>query len=52
MVNSGLLVNAYNGSTSVAGSGYDVRADFNGDDVVDIGDFGILVNNYNQSGAP
>ena len=47
----GVLVNAYNGQQNVGGSGYDVRADFNGDGIVDIADFGLLVNNYGASGA-
>ena len=48
----GVLVNAYNGDKSIAGSGYDARADFNYDGVVDIADFGTLVNNYNLTGDP
>ena len=47
----GILVNAYGGDVSLAGSGYDSRADFDDNGVVDIGDFGILVNNYGTSGA-
>ena len=47
----GILVNAYGGSANVAGSAYDVRADFNLDGTVDIADFGILVNSYGTSGA-
>ena len=48
----GALVNAYNGDSAVAGSGYNASADFNYDGKIDIADFGILVNNYNKSGAP
>ena len=48
----GILVDAYDTSASVAGSGYDARADFNGDGVVDNSDFGILIGNYNLTGAP
>ena len=32
--------------------GYDFRADFNSDGLVDIADFGLLVNNYNKAGDP
>ena len=46
----GILVNAYGGDITIAGSGYDYRADFNNDGVIDIGDFGILVNSYNANG--
>ena len=47
----GVLVNAYGGDVTIAGSGYDIKADFNYDGVVDIGDFGILVNEYGNMGA-
>ena len=47
----GLLVNAYNSSANVPGSGYDASADFTCDGTVDIADFGLLVNNYSISGA-
>ena len=46
----GVLVNTYNSDIKIAGSGYDVRVDFNHDGVIDIGDFGSLVNEYNASG--
>ena len=46
----GVLVSAYNGDVTMAGSGYDVHADFNGDGVIDIADFGLLVSNYNGVG--
>ena len=46
----GLLVGAYNGDSSVPGSGYDPVADFNCDSVVDTRDFGLLVGNYNTVG--
>ena len=48
----GLLVNAYGSDVTIAGSGYDARADFDYNGVIDIGDFGILVNEYNNAGAP
>ena len=47
----GVLVNAYNSSANVSGSGYDTHADFNQDGVVDIADFGLLVNSYGLEGA-
>ena len=47
----GILVNAYGGDSAIAGSGYDVRSDFDCDGVVDIGDFGLLVNAYGTTGA-
>ena len=50
-VDFGILVGAYNGDSSIPGSGYDPRADFNGDGVVDTTDFGLLVGNYNSEGA-
>ena len=46
----GILVNAYGGSSKMAGSNYDPTADFNGDGSVDVLDFGILVNNYGVVG--
>ena len=47
----GLLVGAFNGDSSVPGSGYDPLADFNCDGVVDTTDFGLLVGEYNNTGA-
>ena len=47
----GVLVNAYGGDVTIAGSGYNAAADFDYNGVVDIGDFGILVNEYGNSGA-
>ena len=47
----GVLVNAYGGQASVAGSGYNAAADFDYDGVVDIADFGLLVNEYGNTGA-
>ena len=47
----GVLVNAYGGDVTLAGSGYDPKADFDYNGVVDIGDFGILVNEYGNAGA-
>ena len=38
------------GSVHSSVSGYDIRADFNAAGIVDIADFGLLVNNYNVSG--
>ena len=48
----GLLVNAFSGEYTAAGSGYDPSADFNFDGRNDIGDFGLLVNNFGLSGDP
>ena len=48
----GFLVGAYNGDSSIPGSGYDTVADFNCDGVVDTTDFSLLVGNYNSVGAP
>ena len=47
----GVLVGAYNGDSTVSGSGYDPAADFNYDGVVDTTDFGLLVGEYNNTGA-
>ena len=46
----GLLIDAYGGDASAAGSGYDSRADFNNDGLIDSTDFGILVGNYGDQG--
>ena len=46
----GVLVGAYNGDSSVSGSGYDPAADFNFDGVVDTTDFSLLVGEYNNVG--
>ena len=48
----GLFVGAYNSDSSVAGSGYDARADFNYDGAIDATDFGLFVGNYNTTGTP
>ena len=47
----GILVGAYNGDSSVPGSGYELDADFNFDGVVDTSDFSLLVGEYNNTGA-
>ena len=46
----GLLIGAFNSQSSIAGSGYDSRADFNDDGSVDSTDFGILIGNFNTMG--
>jgi len=46
----GIFVGAYNTDSSVPNSGYDARADFNFDGVVDPTDFGLFVGNYNTQG--
>ena len=45
-----LFVSAYNSDSAIPGSGYDARADFNGDGAVDATDFGLLVGNYGSAG--
>ena len=47
----GILIGAFNSSTTIPGSGYDSRADFNSDGLVDSSDFGILISNFNASGV-
>ena len=47
----GVLVGAYNGDSTIPGSGYDPAADFNFDGVVDTQDFALLVGEYGAVGA-
>ena len=46
----GLLIGAFNSDASVAGSGYDARADLNYDGLVDSSDFGLLIGEFNNVG--
>ena len=46
----GILVNACGSDAKIAGSGYASNANFNGDDMVDVLDFGLLVNDYGAVG--
>ncbi len=46
------LIGAFNSDITVAGSGYDEKADFNGDGSVDSSDFTLLIGEFNVTGDP
>ena len=50
-IDFGLLVGCYGSAADIAGSGYDIRCDFNCDGSVDTTDFGLISGNYGAQGA-